>query len=358
MKTDKKNQHYIPKFYLKNFSYQNNKKQIGIFNLKSSFFYQRSKLKSQGSKNFFYGYDGVIEDWLSEIEGHLATFIRDINESLKPPKKHSEKHIELLAFINLTYLRNPVQIENIKASREQVKKRLLELDPTVDVNKFIPEVSHESAIDTALSGVKDAIENTSDLAFKLLINKTSIPFISSDFPIVKYNQFLEERKWQHGKTGLGLMGLQIFVPINPELIIILYDSETYKVGTKKSDTLEITSRKDVDQFNSLQILNCIETVFFNEQINEHYIRGLYDKCKGLPRPNQSKSQVSFIADKEGDSSKLKKENLIIVGTTDCEIKLNVNGIKQLSSARNRKLDNRVAQMRKHPEKIRRQRDGR
>ncbi|MDA3844285.1 MAG: DUF4238 domain-containing protein, partial [Candidatus Kapabacteria bacterium] len=61
MKTEKKNQHYIPKFYLRNFSYQRNNKQIGVYTLKNNLFIQTGKLKKQASKNFFYGSDGEVE---------------------------------------------------------------------------------------------------------------------------------------------------------------------------------------------------------------------------------------------------------------------------------------------------------
>lgn len=53
MPTDKKNQHYIPKFYLRNFSYDGNKNQIGVFNIFNNIYVQQAKLKTQGSKNFF-----------------------------------------------------------------------------------------------------------------------------------------------------------------------------------------------------------------------------------------------------------------------------------------------------------------
>ena len=44
MVTDKKNQHYVPKFYLRNFSFEDNKKQIGLFNLENEF-YSQFKIK-------------------------------------------------------------------------------------------------------------------------------------------------------------------------------------------------------------------------------------------------------------------------------------------------------------------------
>jgi hypothetical protein len=46
--TEKKNQHYIPKFYLRNFSYENNGKQIGVYNILNEIFVSKGKLKTQG----------------------------------------------------------------------------------------------------------------------------------------------------------------------------------------------------------------------------------------------------------------------------------------------------------------------
>ena len=90
MTTKKKNQHYIPKFYLKNFSFENNNKQVGLFNVNNQKFIQRAKLKTQGSKNFFYGSDGFIEDSLALIENTIAKTIKRIILSGKLPKKNTK----------------------------------------------------------------------------------------------------------------------------------------------------------------------------------------------------------------------------------------------------------------------------
>src|SRR5690606_17127565 len=118
-----------------------------------------------------------------------------------------------------------------------------------------------------------------DLNYKLLINKTEVSFISSDFPVVKYNQFLEKKKWNHGKTGYGNTGLQIFIPLNSKIILMLYDSTVYKVGFKKQPNLDISNKKDIDQLNILQILNSYSTLFFDEKITNHYITSLIEKSK-------------------------------------------------------------------------------
>lgn len=353
MNTKKKNQHYIPKFYLRNFSYQGNEKQIGIFNLKSEFYYKTAKLKTQGSKNFFYGYDGEIEDGLSEIEGILATSTRKIIETMRLPNKNSKDHIDLLVFVALTHLRNPVAINSFKGSMEGVKKRLLELAPNTDTEKFVPEMGHDEIIQMSLGNLKTILPIISDLDYKLLVNKTSIPFISSDFPIVKYNQFLEIKKWTGVKTGYGALGLQIIIPLNPKLCIIFYDSGIYKVGFKKRRQIDIINKIDIDQINLLQFVNCFETIFFNEDVSEHYIRQLFSTSKKYKRANQTTSKLGTILKDKDDEKQIEmgNKNLLIMGRTDCEIKLEIQGVKMHSKGKWTKLSRSMAQLRPIPKII-------
>lgn len=50
-----RNQHYLPQFFLRKFSIQNNGNQIGLYNIENEFFFPNAGIKNQGSKNFFYG---------------------------------------------------------------------------------------------------------------------------------------------------------------------------------------------------------------------------------------------------------------------------------------------------------------
>lgn len=337
--TDKKNQHYIPRFYLKKFSFESNEKQIGIFNIQKSFFYQTATLKNQGARNFFYGHDGEIEENLSNIEGHLSTSINQIINNRKVPIKRGFEHFQLLNFVALTHLRNPTLIDSMKATRELMKSNLLQLDPNVDADKLVPEIPHETAIEVALSSIMQVVENIADLDFKLLINKTKFPFITSDFPVVKYNKFLEVKNWDRGKTGFGNTGLKIFIPINPEMTIILFDSMVYKVGNKKDCFCELRNENDVDQLNILQLLNCLETVYFNENCSEHYIRTLFEKSKKYSKANEPESKLSYLLKKGEEFDSNKKKNLMILGSSDCEIKLDVQGVKIHSGSL--KIDMRI-----------------
>lgn len=352
--TEKKNQHYIPKFYLRNFSYLNNKKQIGIFNINNQLFFQTAKLKTQGSKNFFYGNDGVIEDNLANIEGLISKTLNQIIEKKELPKKNSTEHLKLLLFVTLTDLRNPIKVEGMKNSFQEMRNNLLKLDPDIDLNKFVPNPRHDEIVKLLLSNSVKMIDVISDLDYKLLINKTNKPFISSDFPIVKYNQFLEQAKWQYSKTGYGTVGLQVFIPLNPELIVVFFDSSIYKIGDNKKKYLDISNVIDVDSLNTLQFVNCFETIYFDEKASADYIKKIANDSTKFTRANVTKSTMSYIV-KDGEYEKEimnGKQNLMILGSTDCECKLQITGIKIHDNGKNYKFDTSIVQERKHSKTIR------
>jgi hypothetical protein len=194
----------------------------------------------------------------------------------------------------------------------------------------------------------------SDLDYKLLLNNTDKPFISSDFPIVKYNQFLEQAKWQHSKTGYGTVGLQVFIPLNSELLLLFFDSGIYKVGDRKKKYLEISNVSDVDSLNTLQFINCFETVFFDEKAKEDYIKKISVNSTKYKRANETRSTMSYII-KDGEKKEeiIKgKQNLMILGSTDCECKLQITGIKIHENGKSYKFDPSVVQERKHSKALR------
>lgn len=355
--TEKKNQHYIPKFYLRNFSYEANRKQIGIYNIHREYFFQQAKLKTQGSRNFFYGYDGLIENTLADIEGDLATIIKQVITGKTLPEKGTNEHFELIQFVALTDLRNPVRIESMKQMFGEMRRRLLELDPNTDVNKFVPALTHDELIRQCIPGSMDVALTMLDLDVKLLLNHSTKPFIASDFPVVKYNQFLEQRKWPHSKTGYGATGLQVFVPLNPEVALLFYDSGIYKVGQHNQTFHALTHEKDIQAMNTLQFLNCLETIYFNENADEAYLRKLHEGAKPFGRANRIRSELGYLVKENDERNKRTIEagfkNFLTINNTDCEMELQLDGINIHDKGQSHVLNDSLAQLRPYVAKLRR-----
>ncbi len=351
----KKNQHYVPKFYLRNFSYQNNKKEIGIYNIQNSIFFNKAKLKTQGSKTYYYGKDKIIENSLERLENLIATTFFHVCKTNSLPIAESYEHFSLLLFIAQIHLRNPVTIGGVTAGIVELRKQLLEEYPSIDIDKFIPTIKPDEAIQLSISQLILIASILSDLDYKLVINRSPVSFISSDFPIVKYNQFIEKNKLGYIKSGFASLGLQIFLPISPELLLTLYDPQIYKFGNKKDKIIVLKEQQDIDQLNLLQLLNCLTTLFFDESICETYIKSLHKRSTKFQRANIAKAMSHYLFEDGIDKKDLKEKNLLTLNTSECKIKLDITQLKIHSGSKKHKeniVKNKIlAPIRKKAKKI-------
>ncbi len=96
--TEKKNQHFVPKFYLKLFSFNSNEKEVGLFNINHTLFKERVPLKKQAKGDFFYGKDGKLEDWLSNLETLSAPIFQKIIKSNSIDKINKDEGQLLILF--------------------------------------------------------------------------------------------------------------------------------------------------------------------------------------------------------------------------------------------------------------------
>lgn len=346
----KKNQHYVPKFYLRNFSYQKNEKQLGVFNIETGLFCATAKLKSQAKRDFYYGSDEVVENLLAEIEGPLSNCIKKVIDEDIGAFGSTDQEL-LLLFTVLTSARNPVHIEKIsKGMFRAMKDVLLEDTPNLDLDSLLPEMEHEEAVKFGLKNLLEIVGYCNDLHWKVLVNKTSIPFLTSDNPVIKYNQYLEFREWPHGKCGWGVLGIQVFIPICPEKLLMFYDPKVYDFGRLRGKHYEIRKSDEVHQLNLLQFLNCDKIIYFNEAIDRHYLDVILEQSKNYVRANIPFANLEYLYDGNVPFNEFKlpeKKDLIVMGSTECAIKLTISGIKIKPEWRFKPLPNRAVVLRKN-----------
>ena len=202
----------------------------------------------------------------------------------------------------------------------------------------------------ALSQINLLAEICIDLEFKILLNDTNIPFITSDNPVVKYNQYLEKRKFHGSATGFSSVGLQLIFPINPQIALIGYDKTIYKIGFRKKSVISTNLNQDINKMNLLQFVNCYESVFHNHLVNKKYLSGLAKTSKKYPEANVGKAEEYPEIDKTGRI--LKNRTISVMYTTDCKTNLNLSFIKETRQAKVLILGNRAVHLRKHADAIR------
>lgn len=96
---DNKKHHFVPKFYLRNFS--EDEKSIGIYNIRSRRTIARGNLGNQCYRDYFYGKDLKIEHALAGMEGSAAMIINNCIASEAVPRPLSAEHVILSHFIVL-----------------------------------------------------------------------------------------------------------------------------------------------------------------------------------------------------------------------------------------------------------------
>lgn len=258
---DNKNQHYVPKLYLRKFS--EHRESVNLFNLKSSRSIYGAPMKGQCSKDYFYGKDAKIEKALIEIEGKFAELLKFISEHKLIPRPHSPNHFGLLMQIALQYGRTAYQAESLNELANQVARHFLEVEFGPLPEGLRVDFKNAAAHSVAVS--MQSYGRLIDMNMLLLVAPLGTEFVTSDTPVVFYNQFLEQDKLGE-PTGLSTKGLQVFFPISASLLIMLYDGGVY--GTKRSSVEMplIISEADVEEINRLQFVSALQNVYFKSNL--------------------------------------------------------------------------------------------
>lgn len=292
--TKKKRHHYIPRFYLKRFSVNNEGKFLGLYNLNNRKFIQNAPLKSQAYENFLYGEDDEIENALAEMEGSVAKMFYYWTEEklLYPPPTETNGFKLLKRFILYQAFRTPKSGNDIMEMLNQGLKTVVkEFKPDLWESLKDGTLVHENPV---LLGLIHSIEHEHLLGFldcKFLVNLSLLPFVTSDAPVILYNQLMEKADNYMGATGFVAKGLQIFYPIHPRLMICFYDPMVYDFGKGNEDCSSTESIEEVHQLNGLQLANCKSQLFFDDLISEEYVIEL---CKHFEEYRGTSKNINRI----------------------------------------------------------------
>lgn len=255
-KNDKRRQHYVPKFYLRNFSPNN--KSIGLYRFIEGKIIERASIKDSFWKEYFYGEDASVENKLAEYEEKWSNIISSVIEREQLPD--NEKELVLLRFFMLiTSARTWKRGNQINKEVAVLIKKILEMEEPTIFNTSIAEGLSIRMANPSLLSINSAqqiLPSMIDLEMDVLINKSTINYITSDNPTVFCNQLFLEKSLTRG-YGWGEHGIQFIVPISPKIAICMYDSEVYKMNKKI-----ISSIDTIKKLNELFMNNADESIVF------------------------------------------------------------------------------------------------
>lgn len=260
---EKRNQHFIPRFYLKLFATDPGERMIGLFNVRTKKHVANASIRHQASADFYYGRDGVVEDVLCKLENSWRPTVRNILRDQQLPAAGSESAFHLLMLMLNLSARTAQAADEQVEMLEKFSKIILSKAPQVQghIDSFKLRMAEPNLIpmETAFSMAFVMF----DMRSKLLLNRTGRPFITSDNPVVRTNPFLESLSPHSSNTGFACKGLQVFMPLSPMVQLVYYDGSVYKFGSLGPRSVDVTVNEDVDSLNLLQCLSTNENLYFN-----------------------------------------------------------------------------------------------
>ncbi len=252
----------MPQFYLRYFSEDG--KRVNLFNFSRGRTITGASIKHQCSRHNFYDFAPRLERAFSDMEGAAATVIRGIKAAADIPGQQSNDWFELLAYIVFQKFRTTNAGKLNDAWTNYLGRLMLENSPALEgIDPTSLKLKNMYSVALPLSLAHEFLPFALDLRGHLFVNTTEREFITSDDPVVMHNQYCEGITYR-GVTGWNCTGLQVFWPISPLELIVLYDPTTYKVGRshRGSTVTRLSDERDVAQLNSLQILNAHHNVYF------------------------------------------------------------------------------------------------
>ena len=254
--------HFVPRMYLKLFA--SAPKRIHLYNLDRDVAIRDVSLRDQCYRHRFYGETDEVEDALADFESPAAHILQEIVKTSSLPKNESEEQVVLLFFVTIQLLRTSLTAERLNSSIDKMMKQAFRDDRRlkgVDLESI--SVGFDNPVLQALRNTPIMAHSISDLQMHLICATQNQFFITSDNPVFRYNQYYENVKG-FSMTGGMSRGLQIFLPLSPQHILMLYDSTVYKVDTRKKNISQEISDQDTDVLNILQIVSSDQNLYFHD----------------------------------------------------------------------------------------------
>jgi hypothetical protein len=124
----------------------------------------------------------------------------------------------------------------------------------------------EEAVVQILMQVAHALTTSlalSDLQYLVLVNRTDVPFLFGDNPVVLCNPYLQHIDY-YGVLGWQTPGLQVHMPISPRHHLVLCDPAAYEWPRHRGCVVDVEHGGDVAQLNALQMHNAIDALYFHD----------------------------------------------------------------------------------------------
>ena len=249
-----KSHHYVPQMYMRLFSPDGTR--VGVFVIDGGRFVPQAPIRGQACRDYFYGKDPQAERAFGKVEGHAARIFAQAVEHRRLPYPASEDHEWLIFFLGIQHCRTMAAAEQHEEGSVKALKAALRRQAELEGNEVILEnmdkviFRRTNAVSEIVGYATIGANLLTDLSYVLVVNGSGLPFVSSDAPVVLHNRHYEGQRI--GVTGYANVGLQLILPLGPELALLGYDAAAYGMALGTDGLIRLDDEADVRLINDLQ----------------------------------------------------------------------------------------------------------
>lgn len=274
------NQHYVPKFLLRNFT-SRKKKKLWVYDKQEENTYSTNVKNTATERNFYVLKNGdneiSIEPWFALLDSKAGEVVSQIIHSESIQGLSKEEWDWFILFVAFQFIRTRQQLETLK----NFKSQMIEWFKVRDMDSESINYSDQDLKNALLSDMfkniprlQEALESKYVLLFK---TGTSTSFYTSDHPVVQHN----DNDGLYGNLGLETPGIQVYLPLSSQLLIGFW---CRSVGNTIYDTkqkIDFILRAEQNQPG-----------FFEASQSEMTLQKLKDKSKRLDNLHNALAGIS------------------------------------------------------------------
>jgi len=235
-----KNQHYVPRFYLKNFCKKH--EQIAVFDKVTQKSYYTS-ISNVANEKYFYDDEKVdeatqvnqfLEKYFHPLENRISVLLKDLIESFGKNEficLDQDSRIDLSLYLIYQFART-------KEYREQLNQTIKTFTQKV-ADEFVkqqggnPEdfeiVTDDKILHVEMLLNEDTIDKFVEIIYNhiwiFLVNESNLNFITSDHPFVKKKNIHHPIR---SFNGLRSPGIEIAFPLTPKYCLLIAERSFFK----------------------------------------------------------------------------------------------------------------------------------
>lgn len=287
-------QHYVPRMHLEKFSTNSSEPKVWVFDKPSEKQFL-SSLDNIAGENFFYDpadiEDPKIESLLENVEKKAGNPYQKIIDEASLSALSDQEKADISLFLSLQFNRTRERRNSLIDTGKQLKEALKErgIDDHIPGEELEPLGTEESAQKIQNQTLIESTTQTAKIFVKktwtLLVNRTNIPFCTSDHPLSLHNQ--RDFGPFRGDLGIENQGIEIYFPISPEYMLVLLDPEDFGDIYAK---MPVYDTDEVNHINSLQVSQSTRQIFSTKE-EFGFVRDIIDENPELKNPDRKRGEV-------------------------------------------------------------------